>query len=231
MKVYGTAYKNVVANMPTIKTDANEIEKDFDANDFYGAAKEASTIAKIALPLPPSYEASITCGDFSLTTVEVADYLSGFIYGFTGVDHKDYFEKCFQDTQAFEQDVCDAVTDFRTKDNQKVIAGVKKLLGDLPELSGWLAACPDAKADIATVGTWFKYWKAQGEMKVYGTAYKNVVGNMPTIKTDVAKLETDYDGQNFYGVGADVSGIAVIALPKPTSLGDVTCGDFSLTDT
>jgi hypothetical protein len=68
-------------------------------------------------------------------------------------------------------------------------------------------------------------------MKVYGTAYKNVVANMPKIKEDASKLEVDYDAANYYNVGADVSGIAVIALPVPASLGDVTCGDFSLTDT
>jgi len=56
-----------------------------------------------------------------------------------------------------------------------------------------LNGCPNAKADIDTLDNWFKYWKAQGEMKVYSTAYKNVVGNMSTIKDDSSKLETAYD--------------------------------------
>jgi len=81
-----------------------------------------------------------------------------------------------------------------TKDNQKVLEGVKKILSDLPELNGWmLTGCPNAKADIDAMDNWFKYWKAQGEMKVYSTAYKNVVGNMSTIKDDSSKLETAYD--------------------------------------
>jgi len=64
----------------------------------------------------------------------------------------------------------------------------------LPELNSYLSTCPaDVKTDWAQVGTWFKYWKAQGEMKVYGTAYKNVVGNMSTIKADAKVLEGDFD--------------------------------------
>lgn len=57
-----------------------------------------------------------------------------------------------------------------------------------------MSACPaDVQSDWAIVGNWFKYWKAQGEMKVYSTAYKNVVGNMATIKADVKLLETSFD--------------------------------------
>lgn len=52
MKVYSTAYKNVVSNMATIKADVKLLENDYDSNDYFGTAVEASTIAKIALPMP-----------------------------------------------------------------------------------------------------------------------------------------------------------------------------------
>jgi hypothetical protein len=54
----------------------------------------------------------------------VADMLAGFVAGFTGNDHKAYFETCMKDSDAFEMDICNAVNDFRTKDNQKVIEGL-----------------------------------------------------------------------------------------------------------
>ena len=104
---------------------------------------------------------------FELNTIEVADFLAGFVHGFTGQDHKAYFESCIKDTPALEADVCTAVQDFYTKDNQKVLQGVQLLLKDLPEVGTMLAACPDAQADIATTEGWFKFWRSQGEMKVY----------------------------------------------------------------
>ena len=35
---------------------------------------------------------------FELNTIEVADFLAGFVHGFTGQDHKAYFESCIKDT-------------------------------------------------------------------------------------------------------------------------------------
>jgi len=83
----------------------------------------------------------------------------------------------------------------------------------LPEINSFMTQCPTVAADFAVVGNWFKYWKAQGTMKVYSTAYKNVVGNMPTIKADVAVLETDYDAKDYFGTAVEASTIAKIALP------------------
>lgn len=62
----------------------------------------------------------------------IADLTAGFIMGFTGHDDKTTLEGCFQDTTAFEQDICTFVADFRTKNNQKVIEGAKLVLQDLP---------------------------------------------------------------------------------------------------
>ena len=51
MKVYQTAYKNVIGNFDQIKTVSKDIETKYDAKDYYGAADDAATIAKIALPV------------------------------------------------------------------------------------------------------------------------------------------------------------------------------------
>ena len=67
-----------------------------------------------------------------LTSIEVADFAAGMIHGFTGNDHKAYFETCFHDTVAFETDICTAVADFATKDNEKVLEAVKIVMGDMP---------------------------------------------------------------------------------------------------
>lgn len=157
---------------------------------------------------------TIDCG---LNQTKIADFMSGFIMGFTGNDHKAYFETCMIDTPQFEADMCTAVNDFATKDNQQVIQGVQLVLSDMPELNGFLAGCPDAAADIAVTADWFKYWKSQGEMKVYSTAYKNVVGQMETIKTDVDALSTDYDAGDYFGTANMAASIAKIALPVPAS--------------
>jgi hypothetical protein len=52
-----------------------------------------------------------------MSTVEVADFIGGFMEGFTGHNNKADLETCFHDTDAFEQDICTFVADFRTKDN------------------------------------------------------------------------------------------------------------------
>jgi len=39
----------------------------------------------------------------------------------------------------------------------------------------------------------------QGSLKVYSTAYKNLVANISTVTADVKILEADYDAKNYYG--------------------------------
>ena len=93
----------------------------------------------------------------------------------------------------------------------------------MPEIKGWLDLCPNTSADptaqddIVKLENWFKFWKGQGEMKVYQTAYKNVIGNMAEIKTDIAALETAYHVPDYYETGKAAFMIAKIALPPQAS--------------
>jgi hypothetical protein len=120
MKLYSTAYKNLVSNMATVKADANDLETAYDAGDYYTTAADASKLAVLALPLPSLGDA--TCdGKTSLNTVELADFIAGFIKGFTGNDHKAEMETCFKDTDAFEMDVCSIIKAISTKDNQQIM--------------------------------------------------------------------------------------------------------------
>ena len=79
-------------------------------------------------------------------------------------------EKCFQDTPQFQADMCDIYSNIITKDNQKVLTAIQKFLSDLPEIKQFMEPCKSLgtiNADWEVVATWFKYWKAQGMMKVY----------------------------------------------------------------
>ena len=98
MKVYSTGYKNLRANMSTVTADVNVMETDYAANNYYGTAVEAAALATLALPMPSSIGASAKCADFDLNTSEVADFIAGFIKGFTDKDHKTELEACFADT-------------------------------------------------------------------------------------------------------------------------------------
>ena len=68
--------------------------------------------------------ASVNCGTFSLNTTEIADFIAGFVAGFTGDDKQAYFEMCVRDMPDFDTKMCEAVNDFMTKDSQKMIEGV-----------------------------------------------------------------------------------------------------------
>ena len=154
------------------------------------------------------------CGDFTLNDTIIADFLAGFFHGFTGNDDKAAMESCYHGTASFESDVCEFVADFRTKDNRKVMEGIQKVLGDLPELNSYMDSCPaEVKADKDVVSNWFKYWKGQGEMKVYQTAYKNLVGNFDDIKKTANELAKKYDDKDYFGAADMAATIAKIALP------------------
>ena len=142
---------------------------------------------------------SVDCGTFSLNSKEIADFAAGFVAGFTGDDYQTYFESCIQDTQDFETTICTAVNDFMTKNNQQMVEGVHLILQQMPEISIMLGNCPTAAADISTVEYWGSYWLNQGTLKVYSTAYKNLVANISTVTADVKILEADYDAKNYYG--------------------------------
>ena len=166
-----------------------------------------------------------------MNTLEIADFIAGFMEGFTGNNKKTEIEQCFHDNDPFEQDICDIVADIRTKDNQKIAEAMQKLLKtDIPEFKTFMSACPaDVQTDFQAVGNWYKFWKAQGEMKVYSTAYKNVVGNMAAIKADVQTLEGYFDNQDWYNAAKEASVIAKTALPV-SSFENVgtSCGDFTI---
>ena len=84
--------------MSTVKSDVDVMETDFDSADYYGTADMASSLAKLALPVPADYKLgnTVKCNDsFSLNTTEIADFIAGFMAGFTGHDDKAYMETCF----------------------------------------------------------------------------------------------------------------------------------------
>ena len=232
LKVYQTAYKNVIGNFDQIKTISKDISTKYNAKDYYGVAVDASTIAKIALPVQSEELGDVSCADFTLSTTIIADYLAGFMHGFTGHDDKAEMESCFADDDAFETDVCEFVADFRTKDNRKVMEGLQKVLGDLPEIKSFMSTCnAQVQADRQVVGDWFRYWKGQGEMKVYQTAYKNVVGNFSQIKEIANGMADLYDAHDYFGVADSASTIAKIALPVATFGDDEdTCGALGDSD-
>jgi len=208
LKVYQEAYKNLMTSMPTIKSDAATLSADWGAGDFIGAGFEAGEIAKTALPLP-----GLGTFDCELTDTVEADYLAGFIYSFTGNDHSAYLETCFKPSAKFTADMCTAANAFATKDNQQVLAGLKMVKADLSEFSVSLADCPDAWADFQVVKNWYYYWEQQGEMKVYQSAYQNVLHNMAAIKTSASKIDDDWHANDFVAVGEDAGTIAKLALP------------------
>lgn len=90
-------------------------------------------------------------------------------------------------------------------------------MSDMPYIKTTMDACTDAKADIDVTGHWFNYWKTQGEMKVYGTAYKNVLHDMDTVKADAGKVKDFYDAKDLYNAADMAATIAKIALPLPPS--------------
>ena len=143
-----------MANLSTVQADIDVMVTDYNAQNYFDTAAEAATVAKLVLPVESALE-DIEC---DLNTTEVADFLAGFVYGFTGNNWQSYFETCFKDTPAFEADVCTAVNDFATKENQKIIQGLAIIKNDFSELNQFLAACPNAAADIATTENWATYW-------------------------------------------------------------------------
>ena len=179
---------------------------------------------------------SVDCGTFSLNSTEIADFAAGFVAGFTGDDYQTYFESCLQDTADFETQMCNAVNDFATKNNQKMVEGVHIVLTQIPVLAGFLNACPNASADVQTVENWGSYWMSQGSLKVYSTAYRNLVGNISTVTADVSLLTDDFDTGNFYGTAMEAAALAKLALPVPSAedlemVGDKDCGDFTINTT
>jgi len=214
LKVYQTAYKNLMSQMPTIKADASTLSADFEAKDYIGAGVMAGDIAKMALPLP-----GLEVGEFDckLTDKVEADYLAGFIKSFTGNDHSATLETCFTPSAKFSADMCTAANAFATKDNQQVLQGLQLVKADLSDFAVSLANCQEVMPDWQVVKNWYAYWMSQGEMKIYQSAYKNILGNMATLKADASKIDDDWHANDFVGVGEDAGAIAKIALPLPAA--------------
>jgi hypothetical protein len=202
MRVYQTAYKNFSQNYQEIANDASKVSDDFSRSNYWQVGYDANVLALKVLPAPPTMEVEegFDCG---LNDAMVADLMAGFMHEMPGssqsVTHM-YMESCFKTTAypEFLNDMCSAANSFATKDNQQVLAGIQKVLGDLPQLKTIMAACPDAAHDWGLVANWFKYWKGQGEMKVYQEAYKNFSSNYQTIADDAGHVSDDFKRSNYW---------------------------------
>jgi len=224
MKVYQEAYKNFSQNYQAIADDANKVSDAFVAKDFYGAGKEANAVGLAVLPAPPTLgESNNTCG---LNQTMIADILAGFVDGFTGHDDRADLESCLAVTDAFEQDMCDVAEAFATKDNQRILAAIQTILGDLSTINTMLAGCPNDQADFVPAENWFKFWKGQGEMKVYSTAYKNLSQNYQLIAGQASQISDAYEAGDYFTVGKVAAEIGTEALPQQQALGEAnnTCG-------
>ena len=210
-----------------IKADIGTLETDWESAKYFKAGDELAVIATLAIgPIETEMEEEImewldaykdyTCSNFNLTTVEIADFLAGFVYGFTGDNYQTYFESCFKDTQAFEADICTIVADFASKDNRKMIEGLGLLKSDFAELNTFLAGCPNAAADIATTESWATYWGNASTMKLYSTAYKNLRNNMSEASDDINAITSDYDAGDYFGTANMAAKLCKLALPMPS---------------
>ena len=67
-----------------IKADIKTLETDWDSAEYFKAGQELATIGILALgPIETTTVRDVNCGVFSLTTVEIADFLAGFMAGFS----------------------------------------------------------------------------------------------------------------------------------------------------
>jgi hypothetical protein len=82
-----------------VKADISTLEADWDSAQYFAAGQALADVATILVgPISSGLGTSVDCGDFSLNTTEIADFLAGFVAGFTGADYQSYFEGCVQDT-------------------------------------------------------------------------------------------------------------------------------------
>ena len=82
-----------------VKADISTLETDWDSAQYFAAGQALADVATILIgPINSGLGTSVDCGDFSLNTTEIADFLAGFVAGFTGDDYQTYFESCIQDT-------------------------------------------------------------------------------------------------------------------------------------
>ena len=81
-----------------IQGDIQTLETDWDAQSYFKAGQDLAEISTLALgPIKKNAYGDVPCklanGDeFTLTTVEIADYIAGFMAGFGGSDHEAYME-------------------------------------------------------------------------------------------------------------------------------------------
>ena len=225
MGIYGHGYRNFIAHQQEIHDDWQKLSDEYDSGDWYNTAVTFSQIMRILLPVSTEFELAdqLPCPKgFDLTTITVADCIAGFTHAFTGHDDKAIAEQCWHDTPEFRADMCDVYANIITKDNQKVLAAIQKFVGDLPETHDFMASCLgqgtfDADYDVLT--TWYKYWHEQGMMRVYSSAYRNIVPLMKSgeLKTHMDAMKASFSSGDYYGAADGFGTVLLIALPMPPS--------------
>jgi hypothetical protein len=136
-----------------------------------------------------------TYGNF--TAMAIPDYLAGLVFGLTGDNQLEEFEKCFSSSSDLEKMGEQVYHDFAAGEIIHAFEDLGTLASMIPPLTTTCSS--DLKDDIKEIGQWAEVFHHPG--KLIERVAKNLVLYHFQINHDFAKISSDWKSEDFFGSG------------------------------
>ena len=206
-----TVTENWALHHNEIKAAAHKEHEDWIAGNYFATGVDTAD-ALIGLIGPPVPVPEI----FGLVAKDVADFIAGFIWGFTGNNHLDEIEECFVGSNQLYINIRQALDELQeggyVHELEAAIDFGQAALA-IPEA---LSSCRGIRTDLAEIEEWAQIFMPDNRTKLIAVASKNVVLHKKGLTKDLQDAKTDFAARAFFDCGGDVAD-ALTLLVGPVS--------------
>ena len=136
----------------------------------------------------------------SFDVMAAPDFIAGFMYGMTGVNHLTEIEACYQGGQQIVTDAHTAWVEGTSGDWFKAIRDAGTAWN---EIGSAMTTCQGMDEDVASIEEWATIFTEP--TKLSKTVGKNWLLHGRTIKADIAKEEADWSSGDYFNAGVDTA--------------------------
>lgn len=201
-----TVGENYVLHHDDVLAGIAQEQADWAAGLDFNAGADAAAL--VTLLVGPIGEQSAYEDYGAFTAMAIPDYLAGFVWGLTGDNQLDEFEKCFQDSDAVWEMGWQVVGDFAGGEVLVAFEDLGTLAGMIPPL---MTTCStDLQDDIQEIASWALIFTQPA--KLLERVGKNWLLYYIPIQHDFAVIQSDWLKEDFWGAGVASADVATKLL-------------------
>lgn len=155
---------------------------------------------------------------------QITNLVTGLLDGLVQDNDFDKIKPCLKDAEIIEQDVDEAITDFKKKDITDIIAGVSALGKMIATVETDFTDCKGMGPDLQRIKAWSAIFK--NPIKLFQTVFSNSLMHINELHTDIGNIISDAETQKFHDLGEQIAALLVTAIGPIPKLEELDTYDY-----